>query len=184
MPLRPRCHALQFLRLGYSLFGAFSHSATSTSRSAARVRLFSQRSICRRACAEPLSAARRFAKRFWIRSALAFAFLTAMRAWLNSVRARPAGVWSNLRERSRLCERRVSGDRLRAAIEGDDEPAGRRAVHIALDPTLAVGSDPVEIGMPRKNATVRAPSSRAAQWASMQLPGSRGSAPSASIGSG
>src|ERR1700722_9409706 len=35
-------------------------------------------SICRRACAEPSSAARRFAKRFWIRSALAFAFLTAV----------------------------------------------------------------------------------------------------------
>ena len=35
---------------------------------------------------------------------------------------------------------------MRAAIEGDDEPAGRRAVHIALDPTLTVGSDPVEIG--------------------------------------
>jgi hypothetical protein len=79
-----------------------SRSANSTISSAARVRLFSQRSICRRACAEPLSAARRFAKRFWIRSALAFAFLTAVQAWLNSVRARPAGVWSNLRERSRL----------------------------------------------------------------------------------
>jgi hypothetical protein len=106
---------------------ALPHPSASLNRdAAARVRLFSQRSICRRACAEPLSAARRFAKRFWIRSALAFAFLTAMRAWLNSVRARPAGVWSNLRERSRLCDRRVSGDRLRAAIEGDDEPAGRR----------------------------------------------------------
>ena len=80
-----------------------------------------------------------------------------MRAWLNSVRARPAGVWSNLRERSRLsaivnclyggeqCERRVGRDRLGAAIEGD-EPAGRGAVHIALNPTLTVGSDPVEIG--------------------------------------
>ena len=79
-----------------------SRSATSTSRSAARVRLFSQRSICRRACAEPLSAARRFARRFATRSALAFAFLKAVRAWLNSVRARPAGVWSNLRERARL----------------------------------------------------------------------------------
>jgi hypothetical protein len=70
MPAWPRCHALQFLRFGYRQFGEFDPLGDLDEPFGRSRPAFFPTLDLSRACAEPLSAARRFARGFATRSSV------------------------------------------------------------------------------------------------------------------